>query len=122
MAKNKLSILDKIASVSEDIKEEIQETVATEEVQEKVTIGRKIDNAILHFEIKDDDDEFLLFIKEEINKAQITKEELYAIYDRGEAYNMIYTLNNGVITLQKIKKWLDALGKELILTTRDISE
>lgn len=122
MSKNKLSILDKIGAVSEDLKEEIKEVVSSEDIQEKVTIGRKIDNEVLHFDIEDEDDEFLVFIKEEINKAEITKEELYSIYDRSEAYNMIYTLKNGIITIPKMKKWLIALGKELVLTTRDISE
>lgn len=123
MAKNnKLSILDKIGSVDNEIKKEIQETIQTEETQDKNSIGRKIENSVLHFDINDTDDEFLVFIKEEINKSSITKEELYDIYDRSEAYNMIYTLKQGVLSIPRLKKWLVALGKELVLTTRDINK
>lgn len=122
-SKNRLSILDKIGNVDNKVKEEIIETVQDEPpIQDKVTIGRKVENSVLRFDINDDDDEFLAFIKEEINKADMTKEDLYNIYDRSEAYNMIYTLKQGIISIPRLKKWLYALGKELVLTTRDIEE
>lgn len=123
MTINKLSILDKIGAVDTKIKNEMINTIEEETASpEKVTIGRKIENSVLHFDINDDDDEFLAFIKEEINKSGITKEELYEIYDRSEAYNMIYTLKQGVLSIPRLKKWLYALGKELILSTRDITD
>lgn len=123
MTINKLSILDKIGAVDVKIKNEMVNTIEEETASsEKVTIGRKIENSVLHFDINDDDDEFLAFIKEEINKSGITKEELYEIYDRSEAYNMIYTLKQGVLSIPRLKKWLYALGKELILSTRDITD
>lgn len=123
MTNTKLSILDKIGAVDDSIKTEMISTVEEETVpHEKMTIGRKVENSVLHFDINDDDDEFLAFIKEEINKSGITKEELYEIYDRSEAYNMIYTLKQGVLSISRLKKWLYALGKELILSTRDITD
>lgn len=123
MMNSKLSILDKIGAVDDSIKTEMVNTVEEETMpQEKVSIGRKVENSVLHFDINDDDDEFLAFIKEEINKSGITKEELYEIYDRSEAYNMIYTLKQGVLSIPRLKKWLYALGKELILSTRDITD
>lgn len=123
MTESKMSILDMIGNVDQSVKEDIIETVKEDTPsQDKVSIGRKVENSILHFDISNDDDEFLLFIKEEINKANMTKEDLYNIYDRSEAYNMIYTLKQGVISIPRLKKWLYALGKELVLTTRDITE
>jgi hypothetical protein len=123
MTESKMSILDMIGNVDQRVKEDIIETVKEDTPsQDKVSIGRKVENSILHFDISNDDDEFLLFIKEEINKANMTKEDLYNIYDRSEAYNMIYTLKQGVISIPRLKKWLYALGKELVLTTRDITE
>ena len=114
-------ILDKIGSVNREIKEEIIQNQRDTETS-KTPIGRKVDNCKLEFEINDDDNEFVAFIKEEINNSDLTKEELYKIYDRSEAYNMIYTLKQGVLSLTRMKKWLDALGKELILKTRDIDK
>ena len=124
MTKSKLSILDKIGAVDDKIKSEMISTIEEDSTtnQEKSSIGRKIENSVLHFDIEDNDNEFLAFIKEEINKSGITKEELYEIYDRSEAYNMIYTLKQGVLSITRLKKWLYALGKELVLSTRDISE
>lgn len=123
MTESKMSILDMIGNVDQRVKEDIIETVKEDTPsQDKVSIGRKVENSILYFDISNDDDEFLLFIKEEINKANMTKEDLYNIYDRSEAYNMIYTLKQGVISIPRLKKWLYALGKELVLTTRDITE
>ena len=105
-----LSLFDKIEK--EDNKEK---TV-------KKNKGRKSSTKPIYYDILDDDPELVRIIKEEINNAQITNQNVYDTFGRDEGWNMIYSLRKSQMSWERFKKWLEVMGKEVSLDITEVNK
>lgn len=103
---------DNLKKVEVDISENIETEVKTSNRGKR----RQIDDFVLNFEIDDDlDDELVSSMKNLINESNVLKSDLYKTYGRSEAYNMIYSLQKGVLSWKRAEKWCDFLGYRVLL-------
>jgi hypothetical protein len=107
MADFKKDILDKAASISK------AETTSSAPSKK----GRKVDVKTLHFDINEDEDtELSIFVKQLINKEQITNKLVYDTFGRSEGWNMIYGLSKGSVSWDRVKKWCELMGYRVEIT------
>jgi hypothetical protein len=107
MSNNKKDLLDKISSISK-----VESNSATPSRK-----GRKVNVQVLRFDIDEDKDtELSVFIKELINKESITNLQVYEMFGRSEGWNMIYGLQKGSISWERVKKWCELMGYKVGIT------
>jgi hypothetical protein len=112
MTRDKNDLLDKISNIS---------GVETENKGSRK--GRKVDVKVLHFDIDEErDTELSVFVKQLINKHQITNKQVYDTFGRAEGWNMIYGLSKGSISWDRVKKWCELLGYKIEITLTEIKK
>lgn len=95
----------------------IDTTTVDEEANDSTKKGkRQIDDFVLNFEILDSDDELVASIKQLINSSKVYKSQLYDTLGRSEGYNMIYSLQKGVLSWKRCEKWCNFLGYKIDLS------
>jgi hypothetical protein len=108
----KKDLLDKISTIN---KEET-ETKASKK-------GRKVDLKVLRFEIDDEKDtELCIFVKQLINKHELTNKYVYDTFGRAEGWNMIYGLGKGSISWERVKKWCELMGYKIEITLSELKK
>jgi hypothetical protein len=105
-------LLNKISGISK--KDDNNDTKTNTSPSRK---GRKVDVKVLKYEIDDEKDtELSAFIKQLINKEEITNKLVYDTFGRSEGWNMIYGLEKGSISWERVKKWCELMGYKVEIT------
>ena len=97
MEKLDKSFLDKVASLK------IKENTNIDE--EKKKSGREIEDDIITYQINDNDNTLVVATKLMINESKILKSYVYSIMGREKGYNMIYQLQNNVLSWKRLEDW-----------------
>ena len=101
--------------------DDASEVSGTSEISDKHTIAKE--EAVIEFEITEDDDEIKISLKTLINNANITNQQIYDIKGQRNGYNMIYSLDKkGQLGIDRIKAWAKILHKKPVLIFVDMSE
>ena len=112
MTDKKEDLLDKISNISK-----------AETETKGSRKGRKIDLKVLDFDIDEDKDtELSVFVKQLINKHEITNKLVYDTFGRAEGWNMIYGLSKGSISWDRVKKWCELLGYKIEITLTELKK
>lgn len=94
--------------------EEASEVSGTSEISDNKTIAKSSEK--ISYEIKDTDDFAIIALKNYINTAGITAQDIYDIKGQRDAYNMIYSLKKSQLGLGRLEEWCKILHINPILT------
>ncbi|QXN70085.1 hypothetical protein INTERNEXUS_44 [Bacillus phage vB_BspM_Internexus] len=108
---------------SNDFLDKISQISNTKETEKKKPSrkGRKVEVEVLEFEIDEEKDtELAVFVKQIVNKAQITNQDVYNALGRVEGWNLINGLRKGSVSWGRVKKWCEIIGYRVEITLSKI--
>lgn len=90
---------------------DIFDEMEQQEVKVHSTKGRN-SGGIIRFEYTDEDSDLMVLLKDLVNNAEITYNDVYDKFDRRLGWNMIHSIRKGQISWERFKKWTEVLDVE----------
>jgi hypothetical protein len=112
------SILDELSSISDETKDRIikqnEELDDSNNNANNKQIGRRIEDAVIHYDINDDDSVFISSLKNYINSLEILKSEFYnMVGSTSKAYGLYYSFSKGRSSFRVFEEMLEILNKDI---------